>query len=751
MTSYNYAQGGPGPKMTPFMKQLQQQNDSYATAYQTQPHGQAQYQNPTQYQTTQAGYSQNGFQQQQPSTSNGYYAQQAPQYPQSQPSGPYYSQQQPSQYPSSPSTYGYQQHHQGYPPQSPQTQGGWRGSQSYGQQPAQQPQYQQPQPQQPPTQHPQAYQPSSQQQQYQYSTQPTQHYPPSTTAQYPSSHSHHSQGYASPTPVTSSYANPTTAPASYTPPLSSPNSSQPPPVNPATKPVRRQDSLASVTSGRVATPPTIPSTATKPIAPRRSDSVSSVGSIKRPLPMPPPKPRDLSLQESVDETGPVKRFKPKIGWGGTAPAPSVEIEPPTTSPPATSVQGAKPTTPVRVQRVFDPPSSQEIGGVKVDEEGVEAIRKRMEELVGPSNDRQPPAIKPKPPAVYIEEPASPPSIQTPDSPPSIAVHDEEQDNYADGEVSVPVPTFSFDGGDEEEEDQASASIAIAVAPPSPKPQPSQVDSYFTHAPRDPSEKNLPTYIPTIIPRSRARGPPSEEENMQCAECGQLIIGRMVSALRGKKFHPDCFTCVYCGTNLEHIAFFEGPKDLNGTMKDVEEGAEIGGWCGVDWDEHFSLKCYHCKTAIVDESYITISEPSLGPPRTYHELHFFCANCGDPFIDPKSLLEKSRISQIPGVREENGGERKVEAKPFVVRKGHPYCQRCNVNLYRPKCGGCGKGIEEDTVVKALDKSWHEDCFVCHMCRKPFPTSSFFTRDDGPKNGGKKAYHEDCYKIRLRSEM
>lgn len=36
---------------------------------------------------------------------------------------------------------------------------------------------------------------------------------------------------------------------------------------------------------------------------------------------------------------------------------------------------------------------------------------------------------------------------------------------------------------------------------------------------------------------------------------------------------------------------------------------------------------------MEEHFITLDDDALGK-RTYHEQHFFCAECGDPFLTPK---------------------------------------------------------------------------------------------------------------------
>ncbi|KAA1067741.1 hypothetical protein PGT21_015965 [Puccinia graminis f. sp. tritici] len=201
--------------------------------------------------------------------------------------------------------------------------------------------------------------------------------------------------------------------------------------------------------------------------------------------------------------------------------------------------------------------------------------------------------------------------------------------------------------------------------------------------------------------------PMGPHSLACAGCRQLIAGRIVHALDAK-WHPDCFVCQHCSLVLEHVAFYE------------HEGK---AYCGVDYDELFSLKCYHCNTSINEDSYVSLDDPSLKDgPRHYHKLHLFCSECGDPFIDPKSLEEQSRISALPNHNQDRMPTVN-EPKPFVLFNGYPYCEKCDVRLHRPKCFTCKAPITDD-FINALNKLFHSDCFVCFECHNPFSNNQFF---------------------------
>ena len=125
---------------------------------------------------------------------------------------------------------------------------------------------------------------------------------------------------------------------------------------------------------------------------------------------------------------------------------------------------------------------------------------------------------------------------------------------------------------------------------------------------------------------------------------------------------------------------------------------------------FAHRCHHCQTPIVDARFVTLDDPDLGQ-RYYHELHFFCSECGDPFLDPS----RSSSAGADGNALDDG----EETNAFVIQKGHPYCERCHLRLFKPKCKGCAQPIP-DIAVGAMGAKWHKECFVCavsvdrHQC-------------------------------------
>lgn len=224
--------------------------------------------------------------------------------------------------------------------------------------------------------------------------------------------------------------------------------------------------------------------------------------------------------------------------------------------------------------------------------------------------------------------------------------------------------------------------------------------------------------------SSGSGPPttpvSEGIHSACAACGRWIGGRLVHAMN-KAWHPACFLCSHCSTPLEHVSFYE------------HDGRP---YCHLDFHELFSRRCYHCQTPIVDERFVTVDDHRLGGQRTYHELHFFCASCGEPFIDPK---DGSREADLEARSGDDGGVR-LSGRPFYVHGTHPYCETCHTRLHLPRCKACKEPILCDAI-RAMNAAWHPACFVCTRCRAPLAGTFFRGPDGSPCDF-------DCYQTWLK---
>jgi len=285
------------------------------------------------------------------------------------------------------------------------------------------------------------------------------------------------------------------------------------------------------------------------------------------------------------------------------------------------------------------------------------------------------------PIPIIQEPSSAPA------PPIILVDDCEP------VAGIPVICTPDDGND---------------ASPRPLPKPTGASKATTRQRRRP---RAPFQPPGTTPRGAA----------MCHECGTPIQGRFV-ALSGstEKFHPACFCCYACGTGLEALEISPEPESFRDERLDrikrraagetltempgktmAEDGDErLRFYCHLDWHELFAPRCKHCKTPILGEHIVALGEH-------WHYGHFFCAECGDPFEQGMTHIEKD---------------------------GYAWCINCQTKRTErqaPKCIKCKLAVVGQ-YIQALGSDWHDQCFRCTTCEGAFEDGQIFPREDGNGN-------------------
>jgi len=104
----------------------------------------------------------------------------------------------------------------------------------------------------------------------------------------------------------------------------------------------------------------------------------------------------------------------------------------------------------------------------------------------------------------------------------------------------------------------------------------------------------------------------------CAKCGNRIKGDCLNAI-GKQFHPECFTCAYCGKPFGSGAFY------------LEDGLP---YCETDWNDLFTTKCVSCGFPIeAGDRWVEALNSN------YHSQCFKCSVCRSN-LEGKSFYAKS---------------------------------------------------------------------------------------------------------------
>ncbi|XP_031444193.1 actin-binding LIM protein 2 isoform X2 [Phasianus colchicus] len=123
------------------------------------------------------------------------------------------------------------------------------------------------------------------------------------------------------------------------------------------------------------------------------------------------------------------------------------------------------------------------------------------------------------------------------------------------------------------------------------------------------------------------------------------------------------------------------------------------------------------------------EDTVSQPQAVHSqlekpssAAILCNTCGKPCkgevlrVQNKYFHIKCFVCKACGCDLAQGG--------FFVRQGDYICTLDYQRLYGTRCFSCDEFIEGE-VVSALGKTYHPDCFVCAVCRLPFPAGDRVT--------------------------
>ncbi|EGF79458.1 hypothetical protein BATDEDRAFT_12220 [Batrachochytrium dendrobatidis JAM81] len=215
---------------------------------------------------------------------------------------------------------------------------------------------------------------------------------------------------------------------------------------------------------------------------------------------------------------------------------------------------------------------------------------------------------------------------------------------------------------------------------------------------------------------------------RCAKCGDVIVGKCVSALDAK-WHIEHFNCENCGRPLVGSTFIR--KDdkpyckvcpIDSTKKKNPQTQEICAnckrqifdgtglllrgqafhashftcatccevltstakeyegklFCMADYEKNMAQICYACRKPIVGRSTSAIG-------KIYHPEHFSCWKCEKPF----------------------------DGAPYFELNSQPYCEAHYKELTGSVCQYC-KSAAKGNVVSALGTRWCEQHFMCMGC-------------------------------------
>lgn len=327
--------------------------------------------------------------------------------------------------------------------------------------------------------------------------------------------------------------------------------------------------------------------------------------------------------------------------------------------------------------------------------------------------REPPSSKPRglpTPSMQVDatggrSPSIPSISVTTDRPPIPSI-------VLPGDDRPPIPSIVLPGDDDGGND---ANIPVIVTPDDSTNKP-------TARPLPTPQKDTPRVRHAARPRGHwspaAANQVGNRATARCHECNLPIEGRFIALAGGDhRFHPQCFSCYICGTSLEALEISPEPEPNRAARLErihrraagevleeqpgetmAEDGDErLRFYCHLDWHELFAPRCKHCTTPILGEHIVALGNH-------WHYGHFFCAECGDPFEQGMTHIEKD---------------------------GYAWCVNCQTKRTErraPKCKKCRKAVIGQ-YIRALGGEWHDECFRCATCKGGFDDGQIFPKD-GP---------------------
>uniref|UniRef100_A0A8C2FVY9 Actin binding LIM protein 1b n=1 Tax=Cyprinus carpio TaxID=7962 RepID=A0A8C2FVY9_CYPCA len=134
---------------------------------------------------------------------------------------------------------------------------------------------------------------------------------------------------------------------------------------------------------------------------------------------------------------------------------------------------------------------------------------------------------------------------------------------------------------------------------------------------------------------------------------------------------------------------------------------------------------HQSPSSTEEPMVMVKEKVAHPQEPHHppgKLVIQCYKCGEPCkgevlrVQSKHFHIKCFTCKVCGCDLAQGG--------FFMKNGEYLCTLDYQRLHGTRCNGCGDFVEGE-VVTALGKTYHPTCFVCTVCKRPFPAGDRVT--------------------------
>jgi len=213
----------------------------------------------------------------------------------------------------------------------------------------------------------------------------------------------------------------------------------------------------------------------------------------------------------------------------------------------------------------------------------------------------------------------------------------------------------------------------------------------------------------------------EVDDQNCGRCGEPIPANTKHLkVLGRRYHMDHFTCVHCSTSLVGSKF--------ATSKG---GRQIA--CTSCHEQYTRGKSNAERAAAAaSDKLVPPSSSSSGHHRSSSTGGSSSARAGSPTVGKagdgascascrKTMTAGSVIKA--GDKQWHGDcfvcqvcNKSLISESFREKDGKVYCKRDYTEQFSPHCAGCGERIVEEKFSRALGKAWHREHFKCGYCKK-----------------------------------
>eukprot|EP01138_Halocafeteria_seosinensis_P004984 gb/GECG01005096.1/.p1 GENE.gb/GECG01005096.1/~~gb/GECG01005096.1/.p1 ORF type:complete len:1572 (+),score=266.02 gb/GECG01005096.1/:1-4716(+) len=236
---------------------------------------------------------------------------------------------------------------------------------------------------------------------------------------------------------------------------------------------------------------------------------------------------------------------------------------------------------------------------------------------------------------------------------------------------------------------------------------------------------------------------------RCAKCEQPLLDDDGVEALGQHWHVQCFTCAVCGNPFHDNPYFErkgkayckthylekfGRSVCGGCLKPFKRGDSAMEAAEKLWHPE-CFKCTHC-TRLFEPEEVFYEKDGLPYCDACNEALFVtCPTCQLPVEDQHdgiAALDKNwhaecfRCTYCDSMFHDNVYYAKTDP---ATGDRKPYCDRCYTDLFVPKCRLCEQPVKDQGLF-ACGSSWHQECFVCTECEKPFENLEYFEMNGLP---------------------